>query len=384
VRVLVAPDCFTGTLTAGQAARALADGWRRHAPDDVVEECPLSDGGPGFVDVLHQVLGGRLLACTVAGPLGDPVPAGVLLVTGPDGVPTAYVESAQACGLHLVPPDRRDPGVTSTAGVGGLLLAARSGGARRVVVGLGGSGTNDAGAGLIGALWTAASGPADIGERLRRGGAALRGLEPADLAGVTAVRDAWSDVEIVVASDVDVPLLGLQGASAGFAEQKGATPEQAQALERCLGDFSAAVTTALGSDRRLTAAAGAGAAGGLGFGLMLLGGTRVPGAQAVLDAVGFRERLSRHDLVVTGEGSFDWQSLRGKVVAGVAHEALAVGTPVVVVAGQVQVGRREALAVVIESAYAVARTPEEVAAALADPRGTLAARAQRVARTWSR
>lgn len=384
MRVLVAPDCFTGSLTAGQAARAVAEGWRRHAPADVLEECPLSDGGPGFVDVLHQVLGGDLVAVTVRGPLREPVPASFLLVTGPDGVPTGYVESAQACGLHLVPPERRDPGVTTTAGVGELLAAARAAGARRIVVGIGGSGTNDGGAGVLGAL----GGPEPLGgqlaERLTAGGQALRGLEPAELDGLAAVRDAWRDVDLVIASDVDVPLLGLQGASAGFAAQKGATPAQAQALERCLGDFAAAAVATLGTDRKLASAPGAGAGGGLGFGLMLLGGTRVPGSQAVLDAVGFAERLRRSDLVVTGEGSFDWQSLRGKVVAGVAREALEVGTPVVVIAGQVQVGRRESLAIGIESAYPVAETPDQVATALANPVGTLAARAERVARTWSR
>jgi glycerate kinase len=376
VRVLVAPDCFTGSLTAGQAAHAVAQGWRRAAPADELQECPLSDGGPGFIDVLHQVLGGDLEAVTVRGPLGDPVPAAVLVVTGPDGAPTGYVESAQACGLHLVPADRRDPGVTTTAGVGELLAAARAAGARRVVVGVGGSGTNDGGAGLLGAL-------AGL-DRLTAGGEALRGLAPGDLAGLDGVRDDWRGVEVVVASDVDVPLLGLAGASAGFAAQKGATPEQAQALERCLGDFAAAAVAALGLDRKLTAAPGAGAGGGLGFGLMLLGATRVPGAQAVLDATGFADRLRRSDLVVTGEGSFDWQSLHGKVVAGVAREALATGTPVVVIAGQVRLGRRESLGIGVQSAYAVAETPDQVAAALADPVGTLAARAERVARTWSR
>lgn len=388
MRVLVAPDCFTGTLTAPRAAEAITAGWRRHAPDDEIETCPLSDGGPGFVDVLHRVLGGRLVTVTVPGPLREPVVAGVLLVTGADGVVTGYVESAQACGLHLVPAQRRDPGVTTTAGVGSLLQAARAAGARRIVVGLGGSATNDAGAGMLGVLGSpdgspdGASAPATA--RLTGGGATLAGVTAGDLAGLTAVRESWSGIELVVASDVDVPLLGLHGASAGFAAQKGASPEQAQSLERCLADFSLAATAALGLDRRLSAAAGAGAAGGLGFGLMLLGATRTPGVRAVLDAVRFADRLRRNDVVVTGEGCFDWQSLRGKVVAGVAQEALAVGTPVVLVAGQVRLGRREALGIGVQSAYPVARTPEEVAAALADPVGTLAARAERVARTWSR
>jgi glycerate kinase len=382
VRVLIAPDCFTGTLTAQQAAEAIAAGWRRAAGRDDLQLCPLSDGGPGFVPVLHAALGGRLLTCRVPGPLGEPVTATALLVPGPDGVPTGYLESAQACGLHLVPPDRRDPGLTTTAGVGVLLAELAGAGARRIVVGLGGSATNDAGAGLLAAL-AADDLPEPVRGRLRGGGAGLRGITAADLTGLAGVRDRWSAVDLVLASDVDVPLLGLQGASAGFARQKGATAEQAQDLERALGDFAAAALQELDGDRRTTSRPGAGAAGGLGFGLMLLGAARVPGSDAVLDAVGFTDLVRGCDLVITGEGSFDWQSLRGKVIAGVARRGLEAGTPVVVVAGQVEVGRREALAAGVESAYPVARTPAELRAALADPAGTLAARAERVARTWS-
>jgi glycerate kinase len=382
----MAPDSFTGTLTAGQAARALADGWARHAPGDALDLCPLSDGGPGFVDVLAAALPGRAEVVTVPGPLGEPVPAQVLLVPGPDGDLVAYVESAQACGLHLVPADRRDPGVTTTRGVGELLLAARAAGARRIVVGLGGSGTNDGGAGLLAALLAAAG--VRAADRLAGGGEALLGTVAADLAGLAGVREDWTGIELVAASDVDVPLLGFHGASAGFAEQKGATPEQAQRLERALGDFAAAACEAAGLPRALprplAREPGAGAAGGLGFALALLGARRVPGAAAVLDAVRLRERVAAADLVVTGEGTFDWQSLRGKVVSAVAALGLEVGTPVVVVAGQVLVGRREALAIGVESAYPVADGPAEVHDALADPVGTLTARAERVARTWSR
>ncbi len=390
VRVLIAPDSFTGTLTAAQAAHAVADGWARHAPGDHLDLLPLSDGGPGFVDVLAASLPGQVEVTTVPGPLGEPTPAQVLLVApaaAPDGGTVAYVESAQACGLHLVPAGRRNPGVTSTRGVGELLLAARAAGARRIVVGLGGSGTNDGGAGLLGALLAALpDGPGHPGGvgRLAEGGEALLGTTVEELAGLTALRADWAGVELVVASDVDVPLLGFHGASAGFAEQKGASPEQAQRLERALGDFAAAACDAAGVPRGLAREPGAGAAGGLGFGLFLLGARRVPGAAAVLDAVGLRERVAAADLVVTGEGTFDWQSLRGKVVSAVATVGLELGTPVVVLAGQVLVGRREALAIGVESAYPVADGPAQVAAALADPAGTLAARAERVARTWSR
>lgn len=395
MRVLLAPDSFTGTLTATQAGAAMRAGWAAQAPGDELTVCPLSDGGPGFVDTLASTLGGALEVVTVPGPLGDPVPASVLWVGD-----TAYVETAQACGLHLVPPQLRDPTRTTTTGVGELLTAAVQGGARRVVLGLGGSGTNDGGAGMLAAL---GAGPAAL---LGRGGGGLADLPSDALANLLEVRRQLAGVRLLVATDVDVPLLGLQGASAGFAAQKGATPEQAQALEAALGRYAQVAQESLGplagpdllagpgpghsavaarrGRQRLSGAPGAGAAGGLAFGLLLLGGQRVPGAATVLDAVGLDARLASSDLVVTGEGCFDWQSLRGKVVAAVAQRALTVGVPTIVIAGRVEAGRRESTAAGIESSYAVAETPQQVAAALADPSGTLAARTRRVARTWSR
>jgi glycerate kinase len=392
VRVLISPDCFTGTLTAPEAAAAVAEGWRRQAPHDELDLLPLSDGGPGFVDVLRTALDAEPLAVTVPGPHGEPAPAVILLTSGgSEGARTAYLESAQACGLHLVPPDRRDPTRTTTAGVGRLLAEARAAGASTVVVGLGGSGTNDGGAGLLLALLddlaAAADGP-PVPERLRdllgRGGGGLHGVTAADLEPLVALRAAWDGVRVVVATDVDAPLLGQHGASLGFARQKGAAPDQAKELESALLGFAGAAVTATGVPQRMVATPGAGAAGGLGFGLMLLGGLRSSGIEAVADAVGLRERIAAADLVVTGEGSLDWQSLRGKVVSGVAALALEAGVPVVAVAGQVEVGRRELLSIGIESAYPVARTPEQVRLALVDPAGTLADRAARVARTWTR
>jgi len=393
VRVLIAPDSFGSSLTADEAAQAMAGAWRATAPHDEVSTCPLSDGGPGFVATLHAALGGELVPVTVTSPVGVRVPA-VLLLVGT----TAYLESAQAVGLPLVPDELRDPTRTSSRGVGELLAAAVAAGARRVVVGLGGSATNDGGAGaLVGlARELGLDGPGDL---LDAGGGSLAAVGPDDLAGLRELRDRLRGVELVVATDVDVPLLGLHGASAGFAPQKGATPEQAQELERSLGHFAHAATAALGdalrpdllagtrpasATSRLTAAPGAGAAGGLGFGLALLGGRLVPGSVFVADAVGLDARIGDHDVVVTGEGRFDWQSLHGKVVSEVASRALAHAVPTVVVAGEVLVGRRELSAAGITAAYAVAETPEQVAAALADPAGSLAARSARVARTWSR
>lgn len=385
VHVVFAPDCFSGTLTAQQAAEAMAKGWREVAPDDLITLMPLSDGGPGFVDVLENALPeAEALFVTVADPLGREVPAAVLVVDR-DGARTAYIESAQAAGLHLLAADERNPAVTSTWGVGQLLDAALSAGASRIVVGLGGTGTNDAGAGMLAALGVGAA------EDLARGGLALKDIGDEALGGLDAARNRFQGVELVLATDVVAPLLGLQGASAVYSPQKGASPELAQALEGALGRFVEVVRRTLpeatdlltGKPRRLDKEPGAGAGGGLGYALLLLGGTRVSGVDEVIDVVGLRSVLAAADLVVTGEGRFDWQSLQGKVVAGVAAAALETATPSVVLAGQTLVGRREAMSLGLSGTYAVAQTPEQVEEAMADPVGTLARRAARVAATWS-
>lgn len=393
--MLLAPDGFGSPLPSTAATAAIAAGWRAGAPHDDVLECPLADGGPGFVDTLHRVLGGRLLPVVVRGPWGEPVPATVLLVGD-----TIYVESAQAAGLALVPAGRRDPTRTTTLGVGDLLREARATGARRVVVGLGGPATADAGMGMLAAL-----GGGDEAGRLAGGGGGLPDVTGEDLAGLAALRDDWAGVDVVAAGDVDAPLLGLQGASAALSPRTGATPEQAQRLERAMAHVARLAVAALGPDARPSGAAssrtslplatgrpaadrfaalpGAGAGGGLGFGLALLGARLLPGAAVVADAVGLDEKLAASDVAVTGAGRFDWQSLHGTVVGEVAGRALAHGVPTVVVAGEVLVGRREQAAAGISGAYAVSSSPAEREAALADPAGTLEARAAAVARTWS-
>ncbi len=384
MRVLIAPDCFTGTLSAAQAAEAIAEGWRRSAPDDDLTLQPLSDGGPGFLEVLTGALSGATVSITVSDPLRRPVRAAILMVD--EGLTrTAYIESAQACGLHLLSEGERNPMVTSTYGVGELIDAAVDGGATRVVVGLGGSGTNDGGAGMLAAL--GAGDPDALGS----GGATLGELADDALEGLRQVRERLRAIDLVLATDVDSPLLGFHGASAVFAPQKGATPEMSQQLEAALGHFTQVVGRVVpasrdlltGKEIRLEREPGAGAAGGLGFGLLLLGGHRVSGVHEVLDAVGFDALVQAADLVVTGEGTFDWQSLSGKVVAGVAEAGLAKARPTVVIAGQALVGRRDAMALGISGTYAVAEDPSQIAAALADPAGTLSRRAERVATTWS-
>lgn len=360
MRVLIAPDKFAGTLTAVQAAEAVAAGWRRHAPDDDLDLAPMADGGPGFVDVLHAALGGSLDAVTVSGPHGEPVPAVVLRVGE-----TAYVESAQAAGLHLV----SGPVETATsAGVGELVLAAVAGGARTVVVGLGGSGTNDGGAGVLSALGAEADAVLD-------GGAApLASVTTVDL---SRARERLAGVTLVAASDVDNPLTGLFGATKTFGPQKGVTEDRIAEVDGWLEAFATA------TDRRTSLEKGAGAAGGIGYALLALGATREPGIELVASAVSLGERARAADLVITGEGAFDFSSRAGKVPYGVATVASEALRPCIALAGKVLVGSREMRALGIESAYSLVDLVGEERAFSA-PAEALADLAARVARTWSR
>jgi glycerate kinase len=369
MRILVAPDKFAGTLTAVQAADAIAEGWRRQAPADEVTTVPMADGGPGFLDVLHASLGGELNAVTVRGPLGASVPAAFLAVDG-----TAYIESAQACGLDLLPHRERRPaaGVTegaSTYGVGQLVEAAIEAGAQRIVVGLGGSGTNDGGAGLLAAL----------GATSQPEGALTAG--PSGLAEITSVDvepalRRVADVDVVAATDVDNPLLGLRGATNVFG------PQKCISAERLIEVDGALTTFAHLAGRSYADEPGAGAAGGLGYALLLLGGRREPGFGTVAGAVRLAEQVSAADLVVTGEGKLDWQSMSGKVVSGLAALAGQAMRPCVALAGDVQVGTRELRANGIEAAYSLV---EMVGTdrAFAEPAASLSDMAARVARTWS-
>lgn len=360
MRILVAPDKFTGTLTAVEAAEAIAVGWRRQAPDDEMDVAPMSDGGPGFVDVLNAALGGEVVLETVAGPFGDPVPATMLLVGD-----TAYIESAQACGVHLTGAERAEH--ATTAGVGQLVGAAIDAGARTVVVGLGGSGTNDGGAGLLGALGAVADVPLDEGVL------GLNGVRSVDL---TAARERTAGVRLVAATDVESPLTGMFGATRMFGAQKGVTEERMPLVDGVLEGY-AAVT-----DFRTSLEKGAGAAGGLGFALLLLGAERAAGIDLVATAVGLADRARRSDLVLTGEGAFDFGSRMGKVPAGVAAVAADALRPCVTLAGKVLVGSREMRALGMDAAYSLVDLVGEDRA-LADASGSLALLAQRVARTWS-
>lgn len=408
MRILIAPDSFGGTLTSHEAAAAIATGWAQIAPGDELTVLPLSDGGPGFISCLSDALGGQMLAITVAGPFGDAVPA-VLLRHGD----TVYVESAHAIGRELIPAESLDPMRATSVGLGQLLLAALETGATRIVVGLGGTVTNDAGAGLLAGLLTGLG--LESSDVLSAGGGTLSAASVDDVAGLTRLRSRFADVELIAAVDVDVPLLGLTGASAGFAEQKGATADEAQQLEAELGAFSWEVAAAIvqGEDEgrhrvnlldvpdgpagsgsessrirqvrtELIRAPGAGAAGGVGFALAALGGRLISGAEVVAQACQLSDRIAASDLVVTGEGSLDWQSLHGKVIAAVSDRAVPHAVPCVVIAGQVHLGRREWGSAGVSAVYSLTDGTISDDEAIANATEHLTTRASTVARTWSR
>jgi glycerate kinase len=371
VRVLICPDKFAGTLSAVAAADAIAAGWAAAKPGDELVRRPLSDGGLGFLEVLAAAVGGRRAPVPTTDPLGRPV-AGEVLVAGA----TAYLESAQSCGLHLLRPDERSPGTTTSYGLGPLVAAAVGTGVREVVIGLGGSATNDAGAGLLAALGAPALDAA--GYALPYGGAAL--VAASSLGGVPALRD----VQLVAATDVDSPLTGIHGASAGYGPQKGATRADVLLLDAALERFAAVLETLPTCPPGLARRPGAGAAGGLGAALIALGGRVVPGIGLVRELTGLDRELDEADLVITGEGSFDAQSLRGKVVAGVAAGARDRGLPCLVLAGRAGAGRREAAAAGVTKVYTLVHHFGALDEALSRPAEGLSALAGRLAGQWSR
>ncbi|WP_246131062.1 glycerate kinase [Cellulomonas aerilata] len=390
MRVLVAPDVVGASLPAPVAAAAIRDGWTRTAPSDDVRVCPLSDGGSGFVAAVHASTGGELLSCTVRSPWGTGVPAAVLL-TETGGRRTAYVEAAHATGPALVG-RAGSPGTATSAGVGDLLAVARDAGATRVVVGVGPAVAYDAGAGMLAALGVGAGPDGVLGSGAGRLGDVVEG----DLVGLRELRAVWAGVDLVAACASDLPLLGLHGASASAAAHGDVPADRAQAMERSVAHLAHLAGAALGADPvrrdllaprsattgRTAALPGAGAGGGLGFGLALLGARLLPGAAVVADVVDLAARVADVDLAVTATGDLDPTVLHGSVVTTVADAAMHAAVPTVVIAGQVLVGRRELAAAGVTAAYPV-REPGDDAAWSADPGGALARRAERVARTWS-
>jgi len=331
VRVLVAPDKFRGTLTADEAAVAIADGWSRVRPHDVVERCPVADGGEGTMATLLGALGGEEVAATVPGPLGRSVEASFGVVDA-EAERLAIVESASASGLGLLPESGRDALRAGTGGTGALLLAALDRDPDRILLCVGGTASTDGGAAAAAALGARFL-RAD-GSPIAPGGLGLLELASLDLASVDPrVRGVVIDACV----DVDNPLTGPAGASATFAPQKGASPEAVVTLDRALAHLAAVVHRDLGVNLRDTPGAGAG--GGLAFGVAAFLGARIrSGARLVLEALGLPSRIERADLVITGEGRFDSGSLHGKAPVEVIRMAQERGRARIVLCGDVEPG----------------------------------------------
>jgi glycerate kinase len=369
-RVVIAPQSFKGSADAVAVAGAIARGVRRAWPDAAIVELPLADGGEGTVRALVRATSGELRRARVHDPLLREIDAewGVL-----GDRTTAVVEMAAANGLPLLDRDERDPRITSTRGTGELILAAAASGAHRIVIGIGGSATNDGGAGMARAFGYRFFDQG--GDELPEGGAALARLWRID--GQTDPRLVRPSIE--AACDVTNPLLGPEGASAVFGPQKGATPEVVRELDAALARYADVLERFVG--RSVRNVPGAGAAGGLGAGLVaFLDARLVSGAKLVLGAVGFERKLDGATLVITGEGRVDRQSAYGKLTQAVTLAARARGVPVVAVAGSVGEGHEALRDIGVERIETLATTPAERDEAMREPLPRIEAAAERVVR----
>jgi glycerate kinase len=371
MRVVVAPDKFKGSLTAAEAAEAIEAGLRRARPDVEVTRLPVADGGDGTLATMVAA-GARRVPVRAGGPTGEPVDAAIAVAGD-----TALVEMAEASGLRRLPGGRPDPLHATTYGTGQLISAALEEGVARLVLGIGGSATTDGGTGMAAALGARFLDAA--GQPLAPGGAALLSL-------ATIERDRLdprlATVQVTVACDVDNPLVGQHGAAAVYGPQKGASGEDVLLLDSALRRYARILREQLSLD--LADVPGAGAAGGLGAGsIAFLGATLRPGIELVLELVGFHDAVAKADLVITGEGSLDAQSLRGKAPFGVARAAASHGVPVVAIAGIVEAAERELRAAGFEEARALTELEPDVQRCMDDAADLLQRLAERVGQAWS-
>ena len=373
MKIVIAPDSFKESLTALEVAEAIEAGLKKVLPDAEYVKVPMADGGEGTVQSLVDATEGRLISAEVRAPLGNKVRAEFGL--SGDGR-TAIIEMAAASGLHLVPPEARNPLRTTSYGTGELILAALAEGVEKIIVGIGGSATNDGGAGMLQALGALLLDAQH--QPIGAGGGCLQDLAAIDLSGLDK---RLADVEIVVACDVDNPLCGEKGASAVFGPQKGATAEMVQALDSGLQHFAALAARDLGLD--IQSPAGAGAAGGMGGGVLLLPDARLQaGVKIVMEAVGLAEKVQDADLVITGEGRMDAQSVHGKTPIGVAHTAKAFGKPVIAIVGCLREDYEVVYAQGIDAVFPIIRQLGSLEEILQHGRDNLVSAAQNVARIY--
>ncbi|WP_223569961.1 glycerate kinase [Pseudomonas sp. BF-R-26] len=373
MKIVIAPDSFKDSLSAQGVAEAIALGLAEVWPDAHLLKCPMADGGEGTVESILAACDGELRRTHVRGPLGTTVDAAWGWLPHSH---TAIIEMAEASGLQLVAPNLRDACTSSTYGTGELIRAALDAGAQRVILAIGGSATNDGGAGAMQALGVKLLDAQ--GQTLMQGGLALAQLARLDLSDIDP---RLAKVRFDIAADVNNPLCGPHGASAIFGPQKGASPEQVEQLDHALGHFAELCAQALDKDVRDEP--GSGAAGGLGFAAKaFLGAQFQAGVEVVAELVGLAEAVKGADLVITGEGRFDAQTLRGKTPFGVARIARQHGVPVIVIAGTLGEGYQALYEHGIDAAFALASGPMTLEQACAEAPRLLRERARDIARVW--
>ena len=371
MKIIVAPDSFKGSVTALEAANAIEQGLRRVFPDAIIDKVPMADGGEGTVQSLVDATGGQFRTENVQDPLGNSVEAQYGILS--DGK-TAVIEMASASGLTLVPTEKRNPLYTSTYGTGQLIRAALEAGYRNLIIGIGGSATNDAGAGMAEALgvrfWKSDGNP------IERGGGGLGDLTTIDIEGI---HPAISETDTVVACDVNNPLTGPDGASHVYGQQKGATPGMVKTLDGNLSHFDKILTQTLGQS--YDSIPGAGAAGGLGTGLMTFLNAKLRlGVDIMIDAVNLRERMKGTSLVITGEGQIDFQTAFGKTPIGVAKVAKEADIPVIAIAGGIGEGSEAVYTKGIDSMLGIVPAPMSLEDAVEDAPHLIADTAEQAAR----
>jgi glycerate kinase len=373
MKIVIAPDSFKGSLSAPQVAESIAAGLRKIDPCLEYYKIPLADGGEGTTRCVIGASGGRLLSRTVTGPLGEPVQAEFGICADKR---TAVIEVASASGLTLVPPAKRNPLQTTSEGTGELILAALAEGCEKIILGLGGSATSDGGMGILrvlGVKFFDREG-LELGAQVRD----LARLERLDLNGLD---QRLKDVQFILACDVDNPLCGPQGAAAVYGPQKGADPEQVRELEALLGHYADVLETAAGCQVREIP--GSGAAGGIAAGMMAVLKARiVSGIEVVLELLAVEDLLAQGgiDLVITGEGEINGQSIRGKVPVGAARLAKKYGIPVLALTGCIGPEAEKVYAQGIDSIFAIAPGPISLADSLARTEELLEETAARVLR----
>ncbi|HEJ7886916.1 TPA: glycerate kinase [Serratia liquefaciens] len=372
-KVVIAPDSFKESLSALEVAEAIERGFRQIFPQVQYVKLPMADGGEGTVDSMVAATGGEIVRVTVTGPLGQPVQAFYGLLGEGE---TAVIEMAAASGLHLAPKAQRDPRMTTSYGTGELILAALERGVKTIILGIGGSATNDGGAGMMQALGARLLD--ENRQALPPGGAALAQLAYIDLSGVDP---RLQQVSITAACDVDNPLCGANGASAVFGPQKGASPEMVTQLDAALRHYGTLLEQATG--REVINAPGAGAAGGMGAALLGMLNARLrPGIEIVIETLQLEEALRDADLVITGEGRLDSQSIHGKTPIGVARVAKRFGLPVIGIAGSLSKDYQVVHQHGIDAAFSVLDRVVSLEEALAEAADNLEVTARNVAAVW--